>query len=197
MLSSIHPFGERSRNNRFAATATAYVLASVAGASTMAVLAAAVGNLVSVPDDVALWVLAGGIALGLAADLGLGGLSVPSWHRQVNERWLDTYRGWVVGLGFGFQLGTGVLTIITTSAVWSTWLAAALAGSWPGALTIGVAFGIVRGGFILATSAVHQPSQLRSLHRRLAASAPTVARLTRAAVAVAGAAAVLTAVVAS
>lgn len=197
MLSSIHPFGERSRNNRFATTATAYLLASVAGAVTMAALAASIGAVVSVPDGAALWVLAGGIGLGLAADMGLGGLSVPSWHRQVNERWLDTYRGWVVGLGFGFQLGTGVLTIVTTSAVWSTWLAAALADSWVGALTIGVAFGLVRGGFILATTRVHQPSQLRSLHRRLAASAPTVARLTRATVALAGAATVLTAVVAS
>ncbi|MFN3216397.1 MAG: hypothetical protein ACE367_07885 [Acidimicrobiales bacterium] len=197
MLSSIHPFGERSRNNRFAATATAYLLASIAGAATMALLAAAVGAVVSVPSDLALWLLAAGIALGLAADLGLGGLSVPSWHRQVNERWLGTYRGWVVGLGFGFQLGTGVLTIVTTSAVWSTWLAAALAGSWRNALIIGVAFGIVRGGFILATSGVHQPAQLRALHRRLAASAPAVARLTRAAVAAAGAAAVLTALVTS
>jgi hypothetical protein len=197
MLSSIHPFGERSRQNRFAVTATAYLVASVAGACTMALLAAFAGAAVGLQDDAALWVLAGGIVLGLVADLRLGGLSVPSWHRQVNERWLDTYRGWVVGLGFGFQLGTGVLTIVTTSAVWSTWLAAALAGSVPGALAIGAAFGLVRGGFILVTSGVHQPSQLRSLHRRLAASAPAVARLTRAAVAAAGAATLLTAVVAS
>jgi hypothetical protein len=197
MLSSIHPFGERSRRNRFSTTAVAYVFANVAGASTMALLAAAVGAVASLPSSAALWVLAGGIALGMAADHGLGGLSVPSWHRQVNERWLDTYRGWVVGLGFGFQLGTGVLTIVTTSAVWSMWLAAGLAGSVAGALIIGATFGIVRGSFILATSGVHQPAQLRSLHRRLAASAPAVARSTRAAVAVAGALTLLTAVVGS
>lgn len=197
MLSSIHPFGERSRNNRYAVTAVAYLVASTGGGLAMALLAHGVGSLVPVRDAVALWILAGGIGLGLVADLGVAGLSVPSWPRQVNERWLDTYRGWVVGAGFGFQLGTGVLTIVTTSAVWSTWLAASLAGSWSGALTIGAVFGAVRGAFILSTIGVDQPAQLRALHRRLAASAPRVARLTRAAVAGAAAATVVSAVLAA
>jgi hypothetical protein len=195
MLSSIHPFGERSRNTRFATTAGAYLIACVGGAMTMALLVGALGSVVSVPPAAALWSLAAGIGLGLAADLGLGGLTVPSWRRQVNERWLGTYRGWVVGFGFGFQLGTGVLTIVTTSAVWSTWLAAALAGSLPGSLAIGIAFGLARGGFILTTAGVQQPAQLRALHRRLADSAPTVARLTRAATAATAAGTVLAAAV--
>ncbi len=197
MLSSIHPFGERSRNNRFATTATAYMLASVAGGMSSGLVAGLLGSLLAIPDDLTLWILAAGIVVGLACDLGIAGLSVPSWRRQVNERWLDTYRGWVVGAGFGFQLGTGVLTIVTTSAVWSTWLAASLTGNLAGALLIGAVFGGVRGAFIFAGRSVQQPAQLRSLHRRLDASAPSVARLTRAAVAASGVGAVVTAVIAS
>ena len=37
-------------------------------------------------------------------------LRVPGPNRQVNERWLDEYRGWVYGLGFGAQLGLGITT---------------------------------------------------------------------------------------
>jgi hypothetical protein len=38
---------------------------------------------------------------------GPSGSGCPSWQRQVDERWLTTYRGWVYGAGFGFQLGAG------------------------------------------------------------------------------------------
>ena len=59
-------------------------------------------------------------ALGLAADLRLGGLRLPGPRRQVDERWLHRYRGWVYGVGFGFQLGFGLLTVVTTSTVYLT-----------------------------------------------------------------------------
>ena len=36
------------------------------------------------------------------------GRRLPSWRRQVNEDWLVGYRPWVVGGGFGLQLGAGV-----------------------------------------------------------------------------------------
>ena len=38
---------------------------------------------------------------GLLLDRRVGGLRLPTWHRQVDERWLARYRGWVYGLGFG------------------------------------------------------------------------------------------------
>ena len=55
--------------------------------------------------------------------------AVPSWHRQVNEDWLADFRGWVYGAGFGVQLGTGVVTIVTTAAVYLVWLTALLGAS--------------------------------------------------------------------
>ena len=44
--------------------------------------------------------------------------AAPGPRRQVNERWLDEYRGWVYGLGFGAQLGLGVTTVITSAATY-------------------------------------------------------------------------------
>ncbi len=59
------------------------------------------------------------LVVGLVLDLRLGGLSLPSWHRQVDEAWIGRYRGWVVGVGFGAQLGFGVVTIVTSSTTYA------------------------------------------------------------------------------
>ena len=84
------------------------------------------------------------LLVGLALDLRLGGLSLPSWRRQVDEAWIGRYRGWVVGVGFGAQLGFGVVTIITSSTTYAVVVLAVLSGTpWAGAL-IGGAFGLVR-----------------------------------------------------
>lgn len=178
MLSSIHPFGERSRNSRWWLTISFYLAGSVAGGLAMGLVAGAVGVGVRSAIDAgpALLLLAGLGLLGLAADLGLGGLRLPSMHRQVNERWLTQYRGWVYGGGFGFQLGTGVVTIITTSTVWLTWLGAAFTGSIPQALLIGAVFGLARGSFIFATIRINDPSRLRALHRKIDQQAAAVNR---------------------
>ena len=78
----------------------------------------------------------------------------------MNEDWLHRYRGWVYGIGFGFQLGLGVATIVTAAAVYATLLAAFLSGSpLPGAL-IGGVFGLLRGATPLATARVRTPLQL-------------------------------------
>src|SRR5687767_4318338 len=115
MLGSISPVGEASRGQRWWLTATAYTVASlIAGAATGAlfgllgqVLLPAAG----IPAGVALAIL--GVVLVLAAviDSGRLGWRLPTWHRQVDERWLTTYRGWIYGAGFGFQVGTGLVTI--------------------------------------------------------------------------------------
>ena len=183
MLSSIHPFGERSRNSRWWLTISSYLFGSVAGGITMGAIAGVVGLGVRqvVGTHVALLILGIAGLIGLAADLGLGGLRVPGIHRQVNERWLTQYRGWVYGIGFGFQLGLGVVTIVTTSLVWITWLAAMLTGSLASAMLIGAAFGLARGSFIFSTAGVDQPEQLRSLHRSIEHHAATVHRITVAA----------------
>jgi hypothetical protein len=113
---------------------------------------------------------------GLAADLHVGGVEIPTLHRQVNEDWLTTYRGWVYGFGFGFQLGLGFATIVTTSTVWLAFLAAALTGSLAWAIAIGSLFGFARGVLIFATINVQTPAALRQLFRTIEATGPQVHR---------------------
>ena len=181
MLSSISPFGERSRNSRWWLTVTAYLVGSVAGGLATGAVAGVVGELAfaGIDEQVGLVVLAVAAAVGLAADFGVGGLRVPSIQRQVNEDWLTTYRGWVYGVGFGFQLGLGFATIVATSTVWLTFIAAAMTGSLPRALLIGGLFGLARGGLILATARIDDPAALRRLFRTISAQAPGVNSLAR------------------
>ena len=75
---------------------------------------------------------------------GVGGLRLPTVHRQVEEEWRGRYRGWVWGLAFGFQLAVGVVTIVTTSTVYVTWLAAGLSGAAFGGAAVGATFGLAR-----------------------------------------------------
>lgn len=179
MLSSISPFGERSRNSRWWLTITAYMVGSVTGGATSGLIFGALGQVAfgSLEADVALLVLAGAAALGVAADLGLAGLRVPSIHRQVNEDWLTTYRGWVYGVGFGYQLGLGLVTIVATSTVWLTWVAAAMTGSWQRGLLLGATFGATRGAFIFATRRVEDPASLRRLFQTIASQSDSVHRI--------------------
>ena len=53
---------------------------------------------------------------------------VPGPRRQVDERWLDRYRGWVYGLGYGSQLGLAVTTVVSSAATYVALLAALLRG---------------------------------------------------------------------
>lgn len=102
---------------------------------------------------------------------------LPSWHRQVNEDWMATYRGWVYGAGFGFQLGLGLVTFITSGAVYVTFAMAFLSGSWFWGLVIGLVFGVARAGMAFSVAGVRGPEQLRSTHRRLQHLAAPAQRL--------------------
>src|ERR1700737_74390 len=104
MLASIHPLGERAKHNRWAVTVAFYLLGSVTAG---ALLGAALGTIGvhGTPAIVAALCV-------VAALVDASRWRVPSWRRQVNEDWLRRYRGWVYGIGFGFQLGLGVVTIV-------------------------------------------------------------------------------------
>ncbi|MEE9416781.1 MAG: hypothetical protein V3V01_15970, partial [Acidimicrobiales bacterium] len=151
MLSSIHPLGERTRGSSWSITTTAYVFGSVVGGTTLGVLGGSLGWLVlreARPE--ALLVVFGALAvLALLREWDLVKFALPSIHRQVDENWLLEYRGWVYGIGFGFQLGLGVVTIITTASL-HLMIVAVVLGASPllGAL-VGATFGLVRGGFVL------------------------------------------------
>ena len=82
----------------------------------------------------------------------------------MNEEWLNRYCGWVYGLGFGAQLGTGVLTIVTISAVYVSLLAALLSGSFAVGEALGAALGAAR--WLSALPGVHAPGPRDSLGSR-------------------------------
>src|SRR5687768_5215935 len=147
MLSSISPLGEQARASRWWVTTAAYVLGSLLGGLALGGLFGALGSLVPESWRSSPWALAiAGVLLlvGLALDLRVGGLALPSWRRQVDEQWLTRYRGWVYGVGFGTQLGFGLVTIITSSTTYAVVLLALLTGSPEAGLLIGGVFGLVR-----------------------------------------------------
>jgi hypothetical protein len=179
MLSTITPIGERGRNHRYYSTASWFVLGAVLGGATlgvgMAVLAAGVGAL-DVSASTALGLSALLAAVSIASDLKLGGFRLPSHTRQVNESWLDQFRSWVYGGGFGWQIGVGLATYVTTAAVYLMIAMAALTGSPAVALAVGTAFGLVRGLAVFVGRHLTTPERLYALHRRLEARLPTAQR---------------------
>ena len=162
MLSSITPLGERGRQRRWGATVTAYVVASM---TTGSALGAVLGLVPAPPRDVALLVVAGCCLL--AAVLDLRPALLPTVRRQVNEDWLSTYRGWACGAGFGLQLGLGVVTIVTTGAVYATFAAAAVSGSWRSGAVVGATFGLVRAAPSLLLRGVTTTPRLVAVSQRL------------------------------
>src|SRR3954447_25377358 len=132
MLSSISPLGERARAARWGLTVTAYVVGSLVGGMLLGAVAGAVGSALPrqwLTSPAAVWAVVTLLLVALVLDLRSGQLGPPSWRRQVDEAWLARYRGWVYGLGFGLQLGLGVVTIVTSSTVYATVVLAGVTGS--------------------------------------------------------------------
>jgi hypothetical protein len=177
MLASITPLGERGRHGHWTITVTAFLVGALA---TAAALGAGLGLaglvLVSgVPAWIRLTVLAGAllVAAGIdAASLAPTGTdgrprAVPGPRRQVDERWLDRYRGWVYGVGYGAQLGAGLATVVSSAATYVALLGAFLtADPLQGALVLGV-YGAIRGLTPLAAVGVRTPDQLLAFHAGL------------------------------
>jgi hypothetical protein len=189
MLASITPLGERGRDQRFGVTATAYLVASAATGTAFGALLGGLGGLL-MPAGLALPMLAAGCLAGLALDLGIGGWRTPTLRRQVDRRWLTTYRGWVYGAGFGAQLGVGVVTVVTSSTTYVAFLAALVGRHLVGGALVGLAFGLCRGLVILRAAPVRGPAELARMHRSLRRIEPIAAHVALAAQAGAGLAAV-------
>ncbi|MGI8536413.1 MAG: hypothetical protein ACR2K2_07905 [Mycobacteriales bacterium] len=171
MLTSITPLGERGRHGRWAVTTTAYVLGSVLGGAAVGTLAGTVGWLL--PLESAAFATAALVVLAVAAALAAaveGGLlpRLPTVRRQVDEDWLHRYRGWVYGLGFGLQLGAGLVTIVTSPTLHLTLALAVLTGSPAGGAVVGVVFGLTRALPVLGTRRVTTTERLAGSARRLA-----------------------------
>jgi hypothetical protein len=101
---------------------------------------------------------------GLPARLGL--------RRQVDDAWVYQYRGWAYGLGFGVQLGTGVLTVVSSAQILVALIAAALLPSLAAAGLVGALIGLLRGLPTVLTRRVTSVERLMSLGRRVEAARP-------------------------
>ncbi|MCB0958507.1 MAG: hypothetical protein KDB04_03185 [Acidimicrobiales bacterium] len=175
MLSSITPMTEAGRGHRFSWTASWFTLGgAVGGLSTGAVAALGAGAVAALDlADTTRWALAAAIAIvTVAIDLGVGGISLPIFKRQVNDAWLRRYRAWVYGAGFGWQIGTGVATYIMTAGVFLTIGLGVLTGSPLAALAIGGFFGLVRGSAVWIGRPATTPAALGEVHDRLDRLAP-------------------------
>ena len=170
MLSSITPLAERGRGHRYRSTAAWFVTGAVAGGLTLGVVAAALAALLAAagPPATTVLVLASAAAvLAAASDARLGGFHLPIHRRQVNERWLDQFRPWVYGAGFGWQIGVGLATYIKTAAVYLLVALLALTGQPWVALAGGVLFGLVRGMAVLLGRHITSFEELARFHRRM------------------------------
>ena len=184
MLASITPLGERGRGASWHRTVTAYVVASTFGGAAVGTVLGAVGALVRIADS--RWTLAvGGTVALVAVALDLAG-RLPTLRRQVDETWLTRYRDWVYGAGFGFQLGVGATTIVSSAALYLTWVVELLTGSPALGAVVGAAFGLSRALPLLGTARIFTADGLRVAQRRWQGRLPAARRTTIAVQAAAG-----------
>jgi hypothetical protein len=167
MLASITPLGERGRRSNWGMTCSGHMLGSLLGGASVGTLAGLVGWLAvdGVPARVRVAAMAAALAIGLAYELARGG--VPGPRRQVDKRWLNRYRGWVYGLGYGAQLGAGVTTVVVSSATYGVPLAAFLSARPATGGAIGAIAGSLRGATVFATARVATPERLVAFHARM------------------------------
>ncbi|MHB8659904.1 MAG: hypothetical protein ACYC91_18565 [Solirubrobacteraceae bacterium] len=155
-------------------TATAFAVGAVGAGAGTGAAAGAVGSLL---PEVAGWrglALAAVLSVTMLFDATALGGRLPTSRRQVNEDWLGRYRGWVYGVAFGAQLGVGVVTIVSSAAIYATIAAEFLsAGVAPGAV-IGGMFGAVRALSLLSARIARSREDLLRLHRRLGGLEPGV-----------------------
>jgi sulfite exporter TauE/SafE len=178
MLSSIHPLGERARGNRWGVTVALFTAAAALGGALTGAVAGGLGALSGVAGSRWALALAGVAAVGaLAIDASGANRALARPRRQVDEAWLTMYRRWVYAVGWGAQLGMGVLTVIPAATVWLVFVLAALTGSPATGAAVGAAFGLGRGVTLMAPAGVVDPERLRTFHARMAARSPAAHRL--------------------
>jgi hypothetical protein len=179
MLGSITSLGERSRGRRWAVTYSWFIVGGLVGGLALATALIALRELGSLlPPAAALAV--GFAGVGALAAAAAQGSTPPSLERQVDHRWLDEYRGWVIGAGFGFQLGAGVLTRISSFALYLLFLCALLGAPRSALLIAAIGYAALRGISAAPGGWVNNPHDLQHLTHIIARYEPLAAKIGRA-----------------
>jgi hypothetical protein len=145
-------------------TVVAFWIAAIVSGFAVFAAAGLIGEFLGF-DSVAPWGVI--VVIMVAAILDLVGAKPPGPLRQVDEDWLGRYRDWVLGLGYGAQLGAGLVTIIPSYGTWAV-LTVALITGFPMAGLLGVAFGVGRSLLLLTARKVTSPSDLVERMQRFA-----------------------------
>lgn len=185
MLSSITPLGERGRGNRWGTTVAWFVTGSALGGAVLGAILGLAGEGLErvVPVRARLAAIIVLAVAAVAVDGARRPGLLPGWRRQVDERWMDEYRAWVYGLGWGAQLGAGLLTIVSSAGTYLVVAVAALVGSFPAAVALAATFGLTRGLTLLTARHLTTPASLHAFHqglqprRRLATAGVLLAEL--------------------
>ena len=197
-MATITPLGERARGNRWGRTALAYTAGCLAGGWTLGAGAGAAGLLLgaALPERPGTALAAAAAVAVVAGIVELAAWPVPTVRRQVDDAWVGRYRGWVYGTGFGVQLGAGLVTTVTTAAVYAFLAMAALLGTtgrigW--ATGAGAVFGLTRALPVLAAGSLNDAARVRRRGATMARVAPAGRLATGASLCVLGAAALVAA----
>jgi sulfite exporter TauE/SafE len=171
MLASISPLVERAPGTRWWRLTSSYLVGSVLGGATVGAVLGAVGDALRLRHS---WVALAAVTAALAVLAALADLAgrVPSRRRQVDETWLSTYRDWVIGTGFGVQLGAGAVTIVTSASTYLTWWFEAATGSPAAGAVIGGCFGLARGLPLLTMAGVRDVTELRRRNAAIVTALP-------------------------
>jgi len=161
MLASINPLGERARGNRWGMTIAAFTVGAVGAAAALGAVLGGAGAVAGLREPQRLTAIGAVALVAGAVDLVAPG-TVPTSRRQVNERWVGALRGWVYGVGFGAQLGVGVVTVVTSALVYAWVAAAVLVGSAPAGAGVGAAFALGRAAPFALVRGVSGPAELRA-----------------------------------
>jgi hypothetical protein len=178
MLGSMTPLGERARDASWVRSVTYLTVGSGLGGAVLGFLLGAAGALIPLSERFAATALVVFTIASAFLDMHVLPIRVPTIRRQVDDLWLQKYRSWVYGLGFGFQLGAGIVTVVVTWSIYVTFAASLMSGSpYLGAL-IGLVFGVVRALPILTVARIRESQQLFQLRARLDRTATLSRRLT-------------------
>ncbi len=164
MLSSITPLGQRSRGGSWLRTVVSFILGAAAAGTLVFGGLALIGRGLGFPLAGPLAIL---LVVAVSAVLELTRIEPVGLRRQVDEDWLGAYRDWVVGFGFGAQLGSGIATIVTTWAVWAL-LGLAPFLSVTTAILIGLGFSLGRSALLVRSGSIDTAGDLATTMRRFA-----------------------------